>query len=146
MVDFPGQIGAMSQAKEVFERKPHAIIIFTNLADSEEKELDPNDVSDVWLRDFCQRLETLWVTEGKRSKSRMQAIIVAMNKSDKIKDVQTITDKRNQFSQIVTSRLRVARVSAEEEIAILPCTLVTNSKHDEDVQNIVLHLAQRLIR
>jgi ABC-type uncharacterized transport system ATPase subunit len=53
VVDVPGDIGANFQAKEIFERKPHAVLIFLDLA-------RPQKESSVWLTEFCKRLETYW--------------------------------------------------------------------------------------
>ncbi len=144
MVDFPGHIGAVAQAKEVFERRPHAIIIFADSTDPAGRKAD--DAPGVWLVDFCNYLETLWRQNKGRVKNRIQVMVVAMNKSDKVQDEQILIDKKNQFRQIVDKELREARGNIEGEIAVMPCVLVTNSDGDEKVQNMVLHLAKRLIK
>ncbi|HEY1351547.1 MAG TPA: GTPase domain-containing protein [Ktedonobacteraceae bacterium] len=141
MVDFPGNIGAVLQADETFERNPHAIIIFTDLADSARK---PDDAPDIWLRDFCRHLETLWRRDGRKSRNRAKVIVVVMNKSDKIQDPQVLKDKRKMFCKIIDTELRDARGKIEDEIAVLPCALVINPKKDEEAQNIILHLAKGL--
>lgn len=141
MVDFPGNIGAVLQADEVFERNPHAIIIFTDLTDSATK---PVDAPGIWLRDFCRHLETLWRRDGRKRRNRIKVMIVVMNKSDKIKDMQILKDRQDLLQRIIDTELRDARGRMIEEITVMPCALVPNPKQEEEAQNIILHLAKGL--
>ncbi len=102
-----------------------------------------HQVYGLWISNY---LETLWRQNKGRVKNRIQVMVVAMNKSDKVQDEQILIDKKNQFRQIVDKELREARGNIEGEIAVMPCVLVTNSDGDEKVQNMVLHLAKRLIK
>ncbi|HZO71222.1 MAG TPA: GTPase domain-containing protein [Ktedonobacteraceae bacterium] len=143
VVDFPGDIGAVAHAEEVFKRRPHAIIIFTDLAVPAEE--DPNGAA-VWLAKFCSHLESLWRRNGSIRGNRTKAVLVVMNKHDKITDEQVLIDRKRQLRTILHDELRQARGRMRREIAILPCTLVKNAEGHDEVDNVVTSLVKGLAK
>lgn len=142
VVDVPGQIGAVAHADLAFRRRPHAIIIFTDLTSPLKGE--PDRASAAWIFEFCRRLEALWRTKKRRS-NRIKSMLVVMNKADKV-DAKQVESRRKEFRKILDSELREARGEMIEEVAITPCTMVTNPEGTKSVDSIIAHLAKALAK
>ena len=141
-VDVPGQIGAVAHADLVFDRKPHAVILVTDLTSPLRGESDR--ASAAWLSDFCKRLEARWRAKGRRA-NRIKTMILIMNKRDKV-DIRRVTSRKKEFQKILDSELREARGQMLNDIAIMPCTLVTNPDGTKSVDGVIGHLAKSLAR
>ncbi len=142
VIDVPGHAGPVEHAKLVFERRPHALIIFTDL--TRPLKGDSERASAVWIREFCLALEARWRANRKR-KNRITTIILVMNKSDKAEE-KKIASWKQAFRRIVDAELREARGQMLEEIAIIPCALVTNPEGTKAVDSLIAHLAKALAR
>lgn len=143
VVDSPGQIGAVAQAEEVFNRRPHAIIIFTDLTKPAEE--DPDGAA-TWLVKFCNYLDMLWRRKDSIRSNRTKVIIVVMNKHDKITDSQILIDREEQLRRILHKELKFALGRMRREVAILPCTLVTNPEGHEEIDSIITSLVKGLAK
>jgi hypothetical protein len=73
------------------------------------------------------------------------SMIVVMNKTDKAQE-QTIAAARREFRKILDQELRDARGRMLEEIAIMPCTMVTNLEGTKAIDAVIAHLAKSLAR
>ncbi|HEY0605976.1 MAG TPA: hypothetical protein VGD58_23835 [Herpetosiphonaceae bacterium] len=142
VVDVPGQIGAAWQADEVFYRRPHAIVIMTDLTSPLDGE--PDRAAAAWLLEFCRELESNWRIKGKRG-NRVKSIILVMNKLDKVTE-DVVTSRKTKFQGILNTELREARGRMLSEIAIMPCSLVTNPQGTKAVDAVIAHLAKTLAR
>jgi GTPase SAR1 family protein len=137
VVDIPGQLGANFQAKEIFERKPHAFLIFLDLTRPQK------DLS-IWLSEFCKRLETYWrVNKSKRN--RVKSIILVLNKTDKV-DNKTVTARKNALRKIIDLELRDARGKMTSEIAVIPTVMVNNPNGTKSADSLITHLAKYLVK
>src|SRR5436853_4470347 len=117
-VDVPGQIGPAAHADLAFERRPHAIIIFTDLTSPLRGE--PDRASAAWLLEFCKRFELRWGLKGRKA-NRLKSIVLVMNKTDKVTARQAEA-RRKVFRKVFDAELREARGQMIEDIAIVPCT------------------------
>jgi len=143
VVEVPGPVNAVAHANIVLQQRPHAIIIFTDLTTPAEGE--SNRASGAWLEEFCKRLEELWRAKGRRG-NRTRAIIVVMNKRDKVEDPQVLDDRRTRFRKILEAELHGARGRMIDEVAIMPCTLVSNPNGTREVDRVIEHLARALVQ
>ncbi|MGH9834643.1 MAG: GTPase domain-containing protein [Blastocatellia bacterium] len=142
VIDVPGQVGPVEHAKLVFERRPHAVIIFTDLTRSLRGESDR--ASAAWVQEFCRTLESRW-RAGRKRTNRIKTIVLVMNKSDKA-DEKKVASCKQAFRKILDAELREARGQMLDEIAIMPCTLITNPEGTKTVDGIIAHLAKALAR
>jgi GTPase SAR1 family protein len=142
VVDLPGQVGASAHADEAFQRRPHAVVLITDLTRPLHGE--PDRASSAWLREFCRRLEARWRADRKK-RNRLMSVIVVMNKSDKAQE-QSVAAARREFRKILDQELRDARGRMLEDIAIMPCTMVTNPDGTKAIDAVIAHLAKALAR
>lgn len=137
VIDVAGQIPPHFQAKEIFAKKPHAILIFMDLSNSLKS-------SSEWLTEFCQRLETFWRV-NKQKRNRVKSIILVLNKTDKV-DKKTVEARVNAFNKIINSELKEARGKMLDEIAVMPTVMVTNLNGTKSTDSLIRHLAKLLVR
>jgi hypothetical protein len=142
VIDVAGQVGPVEHARYVIEKKPHAIVIFIDL--SRPLKGKGEQVSTDWLRGFCNALETRWRASRKR-KSRLRSVILVLNKKDKVSE-KKIAACKQELRKILDAELRDARGQMSDEIAIVPCTLVTNPDGTKSVDSLIAHLAKALAR
>lgn len=142
VIDVPGQIGPSANADEAFKRKPHGIIIFTDLTSPMKGE--PDRAAVAWLLEFCRRLDTRWRAKERKA-NRIKSIILVMNKMDKVNPKQ-VESRKKSFRKILDAELREARGRMIEEVAIMPCTLVTNPNGTKAVDSMIAHLAKALTK
>ncbi len=142
VVDLAGQIGPLEHARLVFERRPHAVLIFTDLTRPLNGESER--AAATWVREFCEHLENKWRANRKRN-NRIQCIILVMNKRDKV-DVKRVNSRQAAFRKILAAELHEARGRMIDEIAIIPCALVTNPDGTKAVDALIAHLAKTLAR
>jgi GTPase SAR1 family protein len=136
-VDIPGQVGAVAHANLAFERNPHALLIVLDLTTPLQGE--PDRASAAWLMRFCRRYEARW-RSNRRRKNRIKSVIIVMNKADKM-DEQIIANKKQEYQNIINTELRDARGSMIQEIAIMPCSVVTNPRGKMLVDSVIRQLA-----
>jgi GTPase SAR1 family protein len=141
-VDCPGQVGAVEHANLAFERNPHALIIVLDLTTPLLGE--PDRASASWLTRFCKRYEAMWRVNRKR-RNRIKSIIVVMNKVDRM-DQATVENHKQEYRRIVDTELRDARGTMIAEIAVLPCSVVTNPQEKKLVDGVIAHLAKGLAK
>jgi len=142
VVDVPGQIGPSAHADLAFERSPHGIIIFTDLTSPIKG--GPDRAATAWLLEFCRRLEAQWRAKGRKG-NRIKTVILVLNKMDKV-DPKRVELRKKDFRKILDAELREARGQMIEEIAIMPCVLVTNPDGTKAVDGIIAHLAKALTK
>lgn len=142
VVDLPGQWGPMFHADLVFQRSPHAVLVFTDLTTPLQG--PPEQASAAWLRDFCEHLESLWRARPRR-RNRVMTMIVLMNKFDKATERKTDARKRA-FRKILDAKFQMARGSMMDEIVIVPSIMVNNPQGTKLVDSVIVHLAKRLAR
>ncbi|MGI9055503.1 MAG: hypothetical protein ACR2F2_06845, partial [Pyrinomonadaceae bacterium] len=111
VIDVPGQIGAIFQAKEIYNQKPHAILIFMDIN-------RPLKTSKEWLTEFCKRLETYW-RANKGKKNRVKGIILVLNKKDKT-DAKTMEARKKAFHKIIDTELKESKGKMLDEILVIP--------------------------
>ncbi len=142
-IDTPGQVGAVADANYAYDRNPHALIIVLDLTTPFEGE--PDRASGAWLRRFCRRYETLWRANPKKKKSRVKAIIVVMNKADKV-DVTTVETRTKEYRFIVDSELKNAKGKMTDSVGVLPCSVVTNAQGKKLVNRVIAYLTKIVVR
>lgn len=142
VVDVPGQGGPVQQAKLVFDKRPHAVIIFSDL--TRPLKGVSEQASGIWLQEFCRALESRWRADRKR-KNRIRSIILVANKYDKV-DEKKLSSCKDFYRKILDAELREARGRMLDEIAITPCVLVTNPDGTKTVDGVIAHLAKALVR
>lgn len=142
VIDVPGQIGPVEHAQQAFQRRPHAVVIFTDLTQPLRGKSEL--ASAIWVQSFCRRLEELWRASKKRN-NRVRSIILVMNKWDKV-DEKKVASCKQAFRKIVNAELRGARGQMLSDIAIVPCTLVNNPEGSKAVDSLIAHLAKALAR
>ncbi|MEP7342711.1 MAG: GTPase domain-containing protein [Acidobacteriota bacterium] len=142
VIDVPGQTGPVDHAKRVIEKRPHAILIFIDL--TRPLKSKGEHASADWLADFCRTLESRW-RASKNKKNRLRSVILVLNKTDKV-GVKKIAACKGEFRKILDNELRDARGQMLDEIAIMPCSLVTNSGGAKSVDSVIAHLAKALAR
>ncbi|MGH9851848.1 MAG: hypothetical protein ACREBD_18580, partial [Blastocatellia bacterium] len=118
------------------------VIIFTDLTRSLRGESDR--ASAAWVQEFCRTLESRW-RAGRKRTNRIKTIVLVMNKSDKA-DEKKVASCKQAFRKILDAELREARGQMLDEIAIMPCTLITNPEGTKTVDGIIAHLAKALAR
>ena len=144
-VDIPGQWGAAKHADVAFDRNPHAILIFLDATPpgkqvSDESEIDP----EVWIRNFCQRLETLWRTDDHK-RSRLRALTVAINKVDKVQ-TEHIPVLRKRIRLIADFELHDAKGRMKDAVSIVGTCLVTNTNGTKMIDSAIAQLAKQLAK
>ena len=72
-------------------------------------------------------------------------MIVIMNKLDKVDETKADA-RRKQFRKLVDAEIRDARGQMLDEIAIMPCALVTNPQGTKLVDSVIAHLAKSLAK
>ena len=72
-------------------------------------------------------------------------MILVMNKMDK-STANKIAARERAFRKILDAELRDARGQMLDEIAIMPCTVVTNPQGTKAVDNVIAHLAKALAK
>ena len=117
--EIPGQWGPEEQAKEAFDRNPHAIVILVDLKAPLTME-DERGSAD-WLSEFCIALEKRW--RASRKRNNLQALIILLNKADKVTN-EDIENSKKRFKEIVRSELKSALGTMFKNIQIMPCILV----------------------
>jgi len=142
VVDVPGQVGPIEHAKLVFERRPHAVVIFTDLTRPLRGESDR--ASAAWVQEFCRTLESRWRANRKRT-NRVRTMVLVMNKCDNVDEKKVVSCKQA-FRKILDAELREARGLMLDEIAIMPCALITNPDGTKMVDSVIAHLAKALAR
>lgn len=141
-VDVPGQFGASAHADIAFQRRVHALLIFIDLTTPLKG--SPDRASSAWLSEFCKRLDSLWRAKGRKS-NRVKSIILVMNKVDK-STIRKVDARRKEFRKILDTDLREARGQMIDEIAIMPCAVVTNPEGTKAVDSVIAHLAKALAK
>lgn len=136
-VDVAGQNPPSFQAKEIFDLKPHAILIFIDLT-------CPLKKSGEWLTEFCGRLETHWRV-NKNKRNRVKSIILVLNKTDKT-DAKTVESKMKAFQKIINAELKEARGKMLDEIAVIPTVMVNNPNGTNSADSLIAHLAKTLVK
>lgn len=136
-VDVAGQNSPSFQAKEIFDLKPHAILIFLDLT-------CPAKPAGEWLAEFCERLETYW-RANKSKRNRVKSIILVLNKKDKT-DAKTVETRTKAFLKILNSELKEARGKMLDEITIVPTVMVNNADGTKSADSLITHLAKALIK
>lgn len=137
VIDVPGQIGANFQAKEIYEQKPHAILIFIDVD-------RPLKSSKEWLTNFCRRLETYWRANNNK-KNRVKSIILVLNKKDKT-DAKTIEARKKGFQKIIDVELKESKGNMLDEISVIPTVMVNNQEGTKSADQLITHLAKALIK
>jgi GTPase SAR1 family protein len=140
-IDVPGQNGPIALADLVYKQSPRAIVIMTDLTSPLRGERSSRE----WLFEFCKRLESKWRVERGRKTNRIRSMILVMNKRDKV-DERREQAIRTAFRKILDVELKEARGEMLDEIAIMPCTLVTNPKGTKMADSVIAHMAKSLAR
>jgi hypothetical protein len=83
-VDMPGQPDPRWIAEEVFQERPHALIVVLDTTAPVDDESDPRSTA-VWLHKFCRAADQ--ATRGMR-RNRLRTVIVALNKADRSSEAQ----------------------------------------------------------
>jgi len=138
-IDSPGQVGSIEHANYAYDRNPHALIIVLDLTTPFEG--DPDRASGSWLR----RYETLWRANPKNKKNRVKAIIVVVNKADKV-DPVTLEKRTKEYRDIVESELKDAKGKITGSVGVLPCSVVTNPNGEKLVGRVVDQLTKAVAR
>jgi len=141
-VDLQGQIGPIEHANMVFDHKPDAVIIFTDLTTPLRGE--PDRASAAWIEEFCEQLESRWRAKKHRS-NPLKSLIVVMNKCDKV-DGKLIERRRREFKKILKANLNHALGRMEDLIEIIPCSVVTNPDGTKKVDSLITQLAIALAK
>lgn len=142
VIDVPGQVGPLEHAKLVFERRPHAIVIFADLTRPLKGE--PERAAAAWMQEFCRTLEAHWRVNRKR-KNRIKSIVLVLNKRDKV-DEKKVAAWKQALRKIIEAELREARGQMLAEIAIMPCVMVANPEGTKAVDSLIAHLTKALAR
>ena len=137
VIDVPGQIGAVFQAKEIYAQKPHAILVFMDI----NRPLKP---AGEWLTEFCKRLETYW-RANKHKSNRVKSIILVLNKTDKT-NAKTVESRKKAFQKILDAELRDARGTMTGEILVVPTVMVNNAEGTKSADGLINHLAKALVK
>ena len=139
--DTPGQIGAVAHADQAFEKRPHGILLFIDL--TRPLTGPSHRAVTAWLREFARRLETRWGVRG-RKRNRLRCMIVVLNKADKV-SADRIEKYKATLRRIVQDELHDARGGMLEEVAIMPCILVTNTQGTRPADSVIAYLAKALM-
>lgn len=137
VIDVPGQVGAVFQAKEIYEQKPHAILVFIDIN-------RPLKSTSEWLTEFCKRLETYWRV-NKHNRNRVKSIILVLNKTDKT-NTKVIESRKKAFQKILNAELKEARGSMLEEISVIPTIMINNPNGTKSADSLIAHLAKALVK
>lgn len=148
-IDSPGQAGAVAHANLAFEQNPHALLIVLDLTAPLDGQ--PDRASGAWLKRFCKRYEAKWRVDRKR-KNHLKVAVVIMSKADKIDAADAearrniIEAHRNAYREILEAELREARGRMLQEIAVIPCSMVTNTSGTKLMDGVIAHLAKAVSR
>jgi hypothetical protein len=140
--DTPGQVGAVHLANLAFDRRPHALVIFLDLTTPLSGEVDRSGGE--WLKEFCKRLDRLWI--GKRGrKNPIMNITVVLSKEDKVAQ-PTVDAYLADCKATLEAELRESRGGMQGEIAIIPAVLVKTATHQttESLDRVLTNLAKGL--
>ena len=139
VVDLPGQYPDLS--KEVFEHRPHALVI---ILDMSAPQSDPNDPrsSAIWLEEFCNKLDQRWHGQ-KAQRNRLRSVILAMNKIDLV-DPQMVDDYEKEYRAIIKRSFRAARGPLLGDVHFKKSIMVENPNGTKLVDAILVDMAQSL--
>ncbi len=137
-VDTPGQVGPHLHAVLVGRRKPHAVVVMLDCTSGRIATVR-------WLGLFCNSLDTV-LRRGSYAARRLDAIVVLLNKRDKIDSGESAELRRavrQVLDQYLSVPLGVERVSA---IPILDCVSVRTGRGTALIDGVVAQLTERLQR
>lgn len=141
-IDVPGQRGPAAHADLVLEYNPHALIVVLDLTQPLRGKTE--NASANWLTEFCRRLEKQSRIKGHKQK-RLNYVSVLLSKRDKVLEKKAESVQK-EMSKILTTEFREARGKMENEIIIIPCSLVTNPEGTKSVYSAIAHLAKSLAK
>lgn len=139
VVDVPGHIGSVAQAKLVAERKPQAVVVMLDVTGPHAGRHP--DATRNWVTSFFTRLEELMDRDSSVGK-RLTALVVVLNKVDKA-DPSKFTSALSRLEKLVQRNCRHTQASVEH-IPILPGILVANPEHSKLADSILVTLAKSL--
>jgi hypothetical protein len=140
-VDIPGELNSQQLADEVFERRPHALIIMLDLSAPLD---DPNDYrsSARWLRQFCAKAEQR-ALGMKAKKNRLRSVIVAMNKADLVNDATLLGNERA-YREVMDQHWKLAGGLRASDPLFRKCIAVANKDGERWVNAILVDVAKKL--
>lgn len=137
-VDTPGQVGPLQHATLVGRRKPHAVVLVLDCS-------RPLSTTVTWLHLFCDRLDTV-LRRGSYVKRKLSEILVLLNKRDKITD-RKLDQRRKAVREVLEQHLSVVLgVERVQSIPLLECISVQTEQGTVLIDQVISHLAQRLVR
>jgi hypothetical protein len=141
-IDIPGQWTPKDLAREVFDRRPHALIVMLDLSAPLD---DPNDSRSaaIWLRDFCSEAD-IRAHATKAKKNRLRVFIVALNKADLVSE-EILAQRQAAFEQIVDDRWRTARGQHHADPMFRRCVAVQNDDGTRWVDAILVDVAKAMV-
>jgi GTPase SAR1 family protein len=139
--EIQGQTDPVRLAEEVFERRPHALVIVLDVSAPLD---DPNDFrsSARWLREFCQRAEQE-AHKHKAKRNRLRGVIVAMNKADLVDD-EALSRAADTYREIMVQQWRAARGTRSADPLYRKCIAVETGDHTRWVDAILVDVTKVL--
>ena len=139
--DVPGQSGAVEHAKLVQRRRPHALVIMTDLTTPLTGADDR--AAGAWLKLFSSHLADK-LRGSLLTRRSLKSIIVVMNKADKAKKTK-IEARRRAFKKILVDKLEPVYGSRARSIPIVQCVLVDKGRGSSQADALVRKLAKSLL-
>lgn len=142
-IDIPGQWNSKDLADDVFERRPHALVVMLDLSAPLE---DPNDSRStaIWLRQFCTEAEVR-AHASKARKNRLRVIVVVLNKADLVSD-EEFAEKRQVFEKIIDNGWKTARGQHHADPIFRRCVAVKNQDGTQWIDSILVDIGTGLVR
>jgi energy-coupling factor transporter ATP-binding protein EcfA2 len=134
-VDIPGQYNEVQLANEVYNQRPHALVIVLDLS----APLHGSDGTADWLTAFCTRLDQCWQS-AKQSRNRLRSVIVAMNKLDLV-DRSVVVEGEKVFKDIVAQHFKAARGRNMDDVVFRATVMVDNPDGTKWVDAVLVDLA-----
>jgi hypothetical protein len=129
-----GQFDAAQSATLVVNRRPHALLVVTDLT-------QPSEAILAWVTEFCERLEDLW--RQKKRGNRIQSMILILNKSDKCTP-DAIDHLKTQLGQILKTELHESRGGIAGAIPVVSSVLVKTPRGTSSADMVITRMARSL--
>jgi GTPase SAR1 family protein len=133
-VDTPGQYLPKQLAEQIYNERPHALIIVLDITDPDATE---------WFQEFSIRLDQRW-QGARRRRNRLKFVLVALNKIDKLDPATDITETERAYREIAQQHWKAARGARMDDVMFRRSVLVRNTDDDELAREIVVALVKAL--
>lgn len=141
VVELPGHVGPIKHAQDAFDRKPHAIIVVTDLTAPSQGQ----NSSAVWVQSFFEHLELQWAG-ARRVYNPLQFCAILLNKMDQKDKVgsERLGKLRYALRRAIGQNFKLCRGETKGEPGIYETLLVDNPEGAKLIDAFIFQLIQQI--